>query len=540
MCFEIQYLRKKMELLNTPIAMFSVLTDKGSKADCLLLESGEPGGKHSEKSILIVQASLRIRINATYICFEAISENGKALLKQFDYSAFNVISMDEFSLKLGCAEPSKAFTLDERLQDESIFSPLRSLMKQCVPFDEFSAKAFMFAGLLGYDLVDYFEQINDDLAFRKQPVTDDLYLIIPETRILVDHLHQTAVLEQLVVKDGEIKNLFNQAKDDLYQLEQTLLRLKEHEKFQDYAVLDAQVKASLLQDKEQLVPVIVSDRSDEEYKAIVNRAKAFIKKGDVFQIVPSRTFSCECNDPLFAYYCLTQQNPSPYQFYFNSHSFTLFGASPESAVKYNALNNNVEIYPIAGTIARGKNAQGEIDLDLDNRLECQLRLDEKEQAEHMMLVDLARNDIARIAISGTRHVAELLKVDRYSHIMHLVSRVLGKLKPQLDAFHAYQACLNMGTLTGAPKIRATELIRYLEGGKRGYYGGAIGYFDAQGSLDSAIIIRSAVVQNNLAKVTAGAGIVADSIPQKEADETLQKASAVLRAITGNPILEIQK
>jgi anthranilate synthase component 1 len=217
-------------------------------------------------------------------------------------------------------------------------------------------------------------------------------------------------------------------------------------------------------------------------------------------------------------------------FYMHDELFTLFGASPESALKYASDTNQVEIYPIAGTRRRGKNPDGSINLDLDGRIELELRSDMKENAEHMMLVDLARNDVARISAAGSRHVADLLKVDRYSHVMHLVSRVVGQLRDDLDALHAYQACMNMGTLTGAPKIRAMQLIRDVEQARRGSYGGAVGYYTGEGDLDTCIVIRSAYVEDGMAQVQAGAGVVYDSDPQAEADETRGKAQAVINAI----------
>jgi len=217
-------------------------------------------------------------------------------------------------------------------------------------------------------------------------------------------------------------------------------------------------------------------------------------------------------------------------FYFRGEGFTLFGASPESALKYEASTNQVEIYPIAGTRKRGKTANGDIDFDLASRNELELRLAKKELSEHIMLVDLARNDIARISQSGTRKVPELLKVDRYSHVMHLVSRVTGQLRADLDALHAYQACMNMGTLTGAPKVSAAQLIRGAEKTRRGSYGGAVGYLNGLGDMDTCIVIRSAFVRNGTAFIQAGAGVVFDSDPQAEADETRQKAQAVISAI----------
>ena len=216
--------------------------------------------------------------------------------------------------------------------------------------------------------------------------------------------------------------------------------------------------------------------------------KHHINIGDVFQIVPSRRFSLACPNTLASYAQLKLNNPSPYMFYMNDEDFILFGASPESALKYAPDNRQLEIYPIAGSRPRGFDAHGNIDPELDARLELELRLDHKEQAEHLMLVDLARNDIARVCQSGTRKVAELMQVDRYSHIMHLVSRVVGKLRPELDALHAYQACMNMGTLTGAPKIKAMQLIYQFEQQKRHSYGGAVGYLTSDGRFDTCIVI----------------------------------------------------
>jgi anthranilate synthase component 1 len=272
------------------------------------------------------------------------------------------------------------------------------------------------------------------------------------------------------------------------------------------------------------------DKSDEEYCRDVSNLQEHILDGDIFQVVPSRSFSLPCPDALLAYKRLKQTNPSPYMFYLQDDTFIIFGASPESALKYETASNQVEIYPIAGTRPRGKRADGSLDLDLDSRLELNLQQDEKEKAEHIMLVDLARNDVAKVSVPGTRYVKDLLKVDRYSHVMHLVSRVVGQLRDDLDALHAYQACMNMGTLVGAPKISAASLIRQTEKCTRGSYGGAVGYLNGNGDFDTCIVIRSAFVTNSRAYIQAGAGVVKDSVPQSEADETRVKAQAVIQAI----------
>ena len=272
------------------------------------------------------------------------------------------------------------------------------------------------------------------------------------------------------------------------------------------------------------------DLSDEQFCNHVLDLKQHILAGDIFQVVPSRTFSLPCPSPLLAYAKLKESNPSPYMFYMQDAAFSIFGASPESALKYERESNQVEIYPIAGTRPRGKRPDGSIDRDLDSRIELNLREDTKEKSEHIMLVDLARNDVAKVSRPGTRYVKDLLKVDRYSHVMHLVSRVVGQLRDDLDPLHAYQACMNMGTLVGAPKVSAATLIREVEKKRRGSYGGAVGYLNGQGDMDTCIVIRSAFVKNGTAYIQAGAGVVYDSVPQAEADETRAKAQAVIGAV----------
>lgn len=270
--------------------------------------------------------------------------------------------------------------------------------------------------------------------------------------------------------------------------------------------------------------------SDADFCELVAKMQQHIAIGDAYQVVPSRGFVIDCPQPLQTYRYLHDADPSPYMFYIATDDFELFGASPESSLLHSAKTGQVAIRPIAGTRPRGLAPDGSIDHELDIRLELELRSDAKEVAEHVMLVDLARNDVARISAPGTRKVTQLLRVDRYSRVMHLVSEVTGQLACDLHPLDAFRASMTMGTLTGAPKLRAAELIRQYEGTRRGSYGGAVGYLRGDGELDTCIVIRSAFARGGKAIVQAGAGVVSDSVPQREADETAHKASNVLRAI----------
>ena len=266
------------------------------------------------------------------------------------------------------------------------------------------------------------------------------------------------------------------------------------------------------------------DISDERFLRGVATLKEHIRDGDIFQAVLSRGLSIESDaDSLDVYERLRQQNPSPYLFHLQLGEGVLLGASPETFLRVE--DGEVEVRPIAGTVPRGG------DEDLDRRLELQLLLDPKEQAEHVMLLDLARNDVARVSVPGTCRVVQQFCVEKYSHVQHLVSRVRGTLREDLDALHAFRAAANMGTLTGAPKLRAMELIRELEPQARGFYGGAAGYLLQDGSFDSCIVIRSLRHKDGVYHLRTGAGVVWDSVPEQELAETRHKAKACLEAVS---------
>jgi anthranilate synthase component 1 len=261
-----------------------------------------------------------------------------------------------------------------------------------------------------------------------------------------------------------------------------------------------------------------------QYQEAVERAKEYIRAGDIFQVVLSQRFSVEAEAQAFDLYrVLRTVNPSPYMFFLRCEEWSVIGASPEMLVRVE--DGTVEVRPIAGTSRRGK------DRAEDERLGQGLLADEKECAEHVMLVDLGRNDVGRVSAPGSVTVEEMMHIERYSHVMHIVSNVKGTLAPGCDAFDALRSCFPAGTLSGAPKIRAMEIIDELETQRRGLYGGALGYVDFGGNLDTCIVIRTILFRGTTARIQVGAGIVADSVPAREYDETVYKAKALFTALS---------
>jgi anthranilate synthase component I len=266
-----------------------------------------------------------------------------------------------------------------------------------------------------------------------------------------------------------------------------------------------------------------SNLSKDDYLDRVKRTKAYIRAGDAIQVVLSQRFSSDLHcEPFDVYRALRGVNPSPYLFYLKMNDTVLLGASPEVMVRLE--NGQIELRPLAGTRRRGRTEEEDLAMERD------LLADEKEKAEHIMLVDLGRNDVSRVAETGSVKVTELMKVERYSHVMHIVSNIRGSLAPGKSAFDVFRAAFPAGTVSGAPKVRAMEIIEELEPVRRGPYAGAVGYFSFSGNLDTCITIRSILIKDGKAYVQAGAGIVADSDPEKEYDETLNKAQAIFSAI----------
>ncbi|CQH31945.1 anthranilate synthase component I [Yersinia frederiksenii] len=490
-----------------PTALFHQLC--GARPATLLLESAEVTSKQNLKSLLIIDSALRITALAQTVTIEALTRNGASLLPLLDAALPPQVEIQvrPNGRELTFPVVNEVQDEDSRLQSLSVFDALRLLL-QLVNTPATEREAMFIGGLFAYDLVAGFENLP---PLRHDQRCPDFCFYLAETLLVLDHQHRSTQLQS---------SLFTPDASEHQRLSARLEQLSHQLQQAAQPIPATSVPEMKLQ----------CNQSDEEYGAVVSELQQAIREGEIFQVVPSRRFSLPCPSPLAAYQTLKDHNPSPYMFFMQDNEFSLFGASPESALKYDATNRQIEIYPIAGTRPRGRRANGELDRDLDSRIELEMRTDHKELAEHLMLVDLARNDLARICEPGSRYVADLTKVDRYSFVMHLVSRVVGTLRHDLDVLHAYQACMNMGTLSGAPKVRAMQLIAEREGSRRGSYGGAVGYFTAQGDLDTCIVIRSAYVEDGIATVQAGAGVVLDSIPQAEADETRNKARAVLRAI----------
>jgi anthranilate synthase component 1 len=278
---------------------------------------------------------------------------------------------------------------------------------------------------------------------------------------------------------------------------------------------------------------VVSNRTREEFETMVRRSIDYIHAGDAFQVVPSQRLSRHVNAaPFTVYRALRAINPSPYMFFLDLRDFYIVGASPELLVRVE--DDEMTIHPIAGTRPRGA------DREQDLHFEEELRNDPKERAEHVMLVDLARNDVGRVCVPGSVQVNEFMEVERYSHVMHLVSNVTGKLPKEITPYDALRAGFPAGTVTGAPKIRAMEIISELEGTQRGVYAGAVGYFSHSGNLDTAIALRTMVIRNGRAYIQAGGGVVADSDPTGEYQESLNKARALLRALDEAEILAAEQ
>jgi anthranilate synthase component I len=367
-------------------------------------------------------------------------------------------------------------------------------------------------GFLAYDIVRCFEpripnSVQDDLGIP------DLYMMFTDTVLVFDNVRQSLkIIANVPIEEFASTKIAYQSAQA--KIDEIVARLR------DAAVAPCLATPALEGSGELNV---TSNQTREGYMGMVDAAKEYIVAGDIIQVVPSQRFEAPLTvHPFNLYRSLRTINPSPYMFYVRLGDMTLVGASPESMVRVEG--REITLRPLAGTRRRGANEAEDI------ALERELLADPKEIAEHVMLVDLGRNDVGRVATIGSVKVTELMMVERYSHVMHIVSNVVGELREGYDAFDAFAATFPQGTVSGAPKIRAMEIIDELESVRRGVYAGAVGYFSYTGNTDTAIALRTLVVKNDRVYIQAGGGVVADSDPGAEFEESVNKARAMIRAL----------
>ena len=511
----------KQVKIDDPMDFFAKISDYGRARNSCLFESREYLAGSSALSFGTARPALYLTGTGVDFTVKALSKTGRRMLEYLasDKERFGFCETVQFGAETITGRIKKIEKIvDEqtRLQSTNQMDVLRAV---AFAFKLASKPFRVTCGLLGalsYDFIDQFEKLpqsKDDLLGNP-----DYELYFADNIFLCDHeAGKGYIVVNCIVTDGDRQSIISEAQQCF-----------------DYYFNIARFDSPKGRTYTDVLPEASSDTSRAQYEGMVDAAKRHIRDGDIFQVVLSRTITEPCPDePLDVYKRLRKLNPSPYMFYLNTPNTVLMGSSPELNLRVSGIDTrHVEIRPIAGTKPRGK-VDGKIDEDTDFRYEAELKLDRKELAEHIMLVDLARNDIARVAEPGSRVVTELLTVEKYASVQHLVSNVKGKLAANLDALSAYLATMNMGTLTGAPKIEAMKIIRLFEKTKRGYYGGAVMYLTVDGQFDSCITIRSLQVRNNTAYIRVGAGIVHDSIPSCEFDETYNKAKSCLRAIRGN-------
>jgi anthranilate synthase component 1 len=455
--------------MDTPVSAFKKLDDGRFS---FLLESIEGGEKWGRFSFLGTSPSLIVRSKGSRV---EIVEKG-------------VTSCIDSDDPLGC---------------------IREIMARFTPVEVEGLPRFFggAVGYLGYDMVRHFEY----LPTSKPAVIDayDSYLLITDTIVIFDTMSQKIkVVSNAHITEGKsLREAYDEALANIDGIVKLLRR-----PLSAMAVAPSEKRTELR-----------SNITREEYEAAVEKAKEYIRAGDIIQVVPSQRFSGRSSaDPFDIYRVMRTLNPSPYMFFLRLDNTVIAGASPEVMVRKEG--SRVELRPIAGTRPRGGTAAE------DRQLAEELLADPKERAEHVMLVDLGRNDLGRVCRTGSVKVSELMVIERYSHVMHIVSNVQGELKPGCDAYDLVRATLPAGTLSGAPKIRAMQIIDELEPVRREIYGGSVGYFSFSGNMDLAITIRTLVFKDGLVHLQAGGGVVADSDPAAEWQETVNKAMAARRAI----------
>ncbi len=399
------------------------------------------------------------------------------------------------------------------IEGKDSFEKINNVMSKYKPVDLGNLPPFI-GGAVGYHSFDVVSEVETTVPLAEKKVVDtpDAFFMIADTFLIFDKVLNTIeIISHAFVENAEsAEEKYDLAVEKVKKIVQQLQTPYAFAPVEMYDNID--------------IPEHKSNKTLEEYKDIVNKVKKYIYNGDIIQAVLSQRFEADIPySPLAVYRASRMVNPSPYMFLLNCKDFSIVGASPEVCAK--CEDRKVTVRPIAGTRVRGKN-QNE-----DDALAKELLADPKERAEHIMLIDLARNDIGRIAETATVIVDELMIIEKYSHVMHIVSNVTGELRKDLSADSVMRATFPAGTLSGAPKVRAMQIISELEKEQRGPYGGAITFYSFNGNLNSAITIRTAVLKDNKAYVQSGAGIVADSDPQKEYEETCNKARGMMKTLS---------
>ncbi|WP_457601285.1 anthranilate synthase component I [Hydrogenivirga sp.] len=362
-------------------------------------------------------------------------------------------------------------------------------------------------GYFAYDMVKFYEPVGDE---NPDPVqTYDLYMVLSDVVVIHDNLTGRIKVVYPLLTERGVEEEYERA---LSCIEETLSKLRE-----------GHAQTISFEERESDISRWVSNFTKEDFEKAVAKAKDYIAQGDIIQVVLSQRFRRPyAGSPENIYRVLRYLNPSPYMYYLDFGELKVIGSSPEVLVRVEG--RRIETRPIAGTRPRGRTPEE------DRRLEEELLADEKERAEHLMLVDLARNDLGRVSEVGSVKVEDFMRIERYSHVMHIVSDVAGTLREELSALDVLKATFPAGTVSGAPKVRAMQIIEELENERRGIYAGSVGYVSFQGNMDMAIAIRTAVVRDREVFLQAGAGIVADSVPEREWEETLNKAKALMKAV----------
>ncbi len=459
--------------METPVSAF-IKIDDGKHS--FLLESMEGGEKWARYSFLGSRPSLIVKTFGRNV---EVVRNGKTSKTSFDRDPLEIV---------------------------------RKLLQDYVPVPDPSLPRFFggAVGFMGYDVVRYFE----DLPAREKKGLDlpDVFFMITDTLIIFDNLtHRIKVVSNAHLNGSSAAAAYKEA---TAKIDALVKRIKSN-RSSKFGVRSSRKKPK--------AHALTSNFTQTQYEQAVLAAKEYIKAGDIFQVVPSQRFQRRINvEPYEIYRALRLINPSPYMYFLRCGTATVVGASPEVMVRLEG--GRIDLRPIAGTRRRGATEEE------DKSLAEELLVDPKERAEHIMLVDLGRNDVGRVSEPGSVNVSELMVIERYSHVMHIVSNVRGKLSDGRDAYDVVRACFPAGTVSGAPKIRAMQIIDELEPTKRGPYAGAVGYFGFSGNMDTCITIRTLVVKDKVAYIQAGGGVVADSDPAAEYQETVNKAKAMMRAV----------